>query len=110
MIAAEVACLAYAILGLPREDLADIADYIVTESGSAAVARRFTVYLRQRCAELASSPFQMGRPRPELLPELRSVAVGHYVIFFRYVGDVFEVVNILGGHRDIDAYFRRPDR
>ena len=25
-----------------------------------------------------------------------------YVIFFRYVGDRFEVVNILEGHRDID--------
>ena len=47
----------------------------------------------------------MGRPRPELRPELRSVAFKGYVIFFRYVGEVLEVVNILGGHRDIDAYF-----
>jgi len=91
-----------------RESLADIARYIRRESGSAAVARRFIGYLRQRCADLAASPFQMGRSRSELLPDLRSVAAGNYVIFFRYTGDVFEVVEVLEGHRDIDAYFNRP--
>ncbi|HYH19907.1 MAG TPA: hypothetical protein VD995_14945 [Azospirillum sp.] len=30
-----------------------------------------------------------------------------YVIFFRYVGEAFEVVSILEGHRDIEAYFHR---
>jgi toxin ParE1/3/4 len=28
-----------------------------------------------------------------------------YVIFFRYEADRFEVLNILEGHRDIDAHF-----
>jgi toxin ParE1/3/4 len=28
------------------------------------------------------------------------------VIFFRYEGDTLEVVNVLEGHRDIDAYFQ----
>ena len=29
----------------------------------------------------------------------------NYVIFFRYVGDSFYVVNVLHGARDVSAYF-----
>ncbi len=47
----------------------------------------------------------MGRLRAELQPDLRSHPHKAYVIFFRYVGDVLEVVNILEGHRDIEAFF-----
>lgn len=47
----------------------------------------------------------MGRPRPELRPDMRSYAFRGYVIFFRYFGEVFEVVNILEEHRDIDSHF-----
>jgi toxin ParE1/3/4 len=47
----------------------------------------------------------MERPRPELRPDLRSHHFETYVIFFRYVGDVLEVVNVLEGHRDIEAFF-----
>jgi plasmid stabilization system protein ParE len=47
----------------------------------------------------------MGRARPELRHDLRSHPHKAYVIFFRYVGDVLEVVNVLEGHRDIDAFF-----
>ena len=91
-----------------NQSLADIARYIRRESGSAVVARRFTDHLRQRCAEMAALPFQLGRLRPELRPNLRSVAVGNYVIFFRYVGDVLEVIAVLEGHRDIEALFIKP--
>jgi plasmid stabilization system protein ParE len=91
-----------------RDSLADIARHIRRQSGSAAIARRFVAYLQQRCAALAASPFQLGRPRPELRSDLRSFAVGNYVIFFRYIDDVLEVVDVLDGHRDIDVYFNRP--
>ena len=39
---------------------------------------------------------------------MRSFAVGNYVIFFRYAGDtdILEVIDILEGHRDIDAFFK----
>jgi toxin ParE1/3/4 len=52
----------------------------------------------------------MGRQRPELRPDLRSHPYEAYVIFFRYVGDVLEVVNVLEGHRDVVAFFREGDR
>jgi molybdate transport system substrate-binding protein len=43
----------------------------------------------------------MGRLRPELSAGLRSHPYGSYMIYFRYVGDVLEVVNILEGHKDV---------
>jgi toxin ParE1/3/4 len=61
--------------------------------------------LRRRCHELAGLPGTLGRARPELGLDIRSVSHQGYVIFFRYVEGRFEVVNILEGHRDIDAFF-----
>ena len=46
----------------------------------------------------------MGRPRPELGQDIRTVPFGNYIIVFRYERDRFEVVNIVEGHRDIDAH------
>jgi len=37
-----------------------------------------------------------------------AVSLG-YVIFFRYVGERFEVVNILEGRRDVESYFNGQD-
>jgi plasmid stabilization system protein ParE len=93
-----------------RSDLADIYRYIRGKSGSGAVALRFAQRLRRKCEELAAAPIVMGRQRPELRPDLRSHAYEAYVIFFRYVGDVLEVVNVLEGHRDVGAFFREGDR
>lgn len=77
--------------------------YITRESGSLVIGRRFVGELRQKCRSLAGLPGTIGRARPELRPDIRSTAFKGYVIFFRYVGDHFEVVNIIEGHRDIDA-------
>jgi toxin ParE1/3/4 len=45
-----------------------------------------------------------SRPRsPELRPDIRSFPFKGYLILFRYVGDTFEVINIIEGHRDIEA-------
>jgi len=93
-----------------RDDLISIAQYIVRESGNRVLAKQFTDRLRRRCAELSALPFSMGRPRPELRPDMRSVAFGNYVIFFRYLGNTLEVVNILEGHRDIDGFFSDENR
>ena len=37
--------------------------------------------------------------------DIRSAVHGNYVIFFRYAGERFEVVNIFEGHRDIESCF-----
>jgi toxin ParE1/3/4 len=88
-----------------RNDLESIAEYIARESASREVAESFTRDLREKCRDLARAPIRMGRPRPELRPDLRSHPVGNYVIFLRYLGDTVEIVNVIEGHRDIPAFF-----
>jgi toxin ParE1/3/4 len=88
-----------------RTDLESIAEYIARETASREVAERFTRDLREKRRELARAPIRMGRPRPELRPDLRSHPVGNYVIFFRYLGETLEIVNVLEGHRDITTFF-----
>lgn len=88
-----------------RADLVETQRYIAMQSGSRAVARNFVATLRRRCHELAALPGTIGRARPELGSGIRSMTHRGYVIFFRYLGDRFEVVNILEGHRDIEAFF-----
>ena len=88
-----------------EDDLLSILDYIAEANSDATIARRFTAALRAQCAKLASLPSTLGRARPDLRRDLRSFPFRGYIIFFRYVDDVFEVVNILEGHRDMDAFF-----
>ncbi|WP_421934002.1 type II toxin-antitoxin system RelE/ParE family toxin [Phenylobacterium sp.] len=49
---------------------------------------------------LADFP-ELGRVRPELLPDLRSWAVGDYVILYRIEPDAVVIVRILHGARDL---------
>lgn len=87
-------------------DLLGIFTYIAEASDSVAIAEGFIGKLRGRCHELAGLPGTLGRTRPELRPDIRSIVFKGYVIFFRYIEDRFEVVNILEGHRDIEALFQ----
>lgn len=92
-----------------RDDLIAILEYITRESGQLAIGRGFVGQLRGQCTKLASLPGTLGRARPELQPDIRSFAFKNYVIFFRYLVDRLEIVNVLQGHRDIIAYFADDD-
>jgi len=89
-----------------QADLVNILDHITRESSSLIVGRRFVAALRTKCRELAALPETLGRVRFELRPDIRSFAFRGYVILFRYVDGRFEVVNIVEGHRDIDALYK----
>ena len=94
------------ILNSARRDIAHIYAYIEERSGDATIAERFARQLNEQCRRLAQLPGTLGRARPELRPDIRSAPFKSYIIFFRYVGaDVFEVVRIIEGHRDLDALF-----
>jgi toxin ParE1/3/4 len=97
-------------LASARRDFADILDFITRESGNLAIGRGFVEALREQCRKLASLPGMMGRARPELRPDIRSFVFKGYVIFFRYEGDNFEVVNVLEGHRDLVGHFHPAER
>jgi len=97
------------LLDTAIEDFVSITDYIARESGSHRVAQRFVKQLRGQCIKLAKLPGTLGTSRPDLLPGLRSFAYKNYIIFFRYAGARFEVVNILEGHRDITGFYNRQE-
>jgi toxin ParE1/3/4 len=59
-----------------QANLIEIAEYIESESSSIDVAERFVDRLLTKCEDLAALPGQMGRQRSELLPGLRSFALG----------------------------------
>jgi toxin ParE1/3/4 len=50
-----------------------------------------------------------GRPRNEIRPGLRSLAATPYVVFYRVVNDIPEIVRILDGRRDIEEIFAERD-
>jgi plasmid stabilization system protein ParE len=90
-----------------QRNLSDLRTYLNRSSGNFSISRKFILRIRGYCDHLASLPFEMGRERPELAPNLRSATFEGYVIFFRYVEDRFEVVNIVEGHRDMTGYFSK---
>lgn len=93
------------LLPTATRDLANILQYIARRSGHYSLAEKYVAKLRSACHKYASITGVIGKARPDLRPDLRSLPYENYVIFFRYNEGEFEVVNIIEGHRDIESYF-----
>lgn len=78
-------------------------------AGSQAIVPSVVDRLHDQCRRLAELPGTLGRVRPELRADIRSTPCLGYVIFFRYVENTVEIVNILHGRRDLVAYFAQND-
>lgn len=89
-------------------DFDEIFDYLAAEAG-AKIALRVIARIRERCREVASLPGLLGRARPELRADIRSLVCGSYVVFFRYDAKLMEVVHVVEGHRDLAAVFDESD-
>lgn len=87
---------------LAEADLEDIWWYIAQDDPAAA--DRLLDHIEERCQTLAQFPL-MGVSREALLPSLRSVAVGNYVVFYLPLADGIDIVRVLPGMRDLDAFF-----
>ena len=83
-------------------DLAEIWAYIADDSPRQADA--FAARINREFRMLARQP-RIGRERPELLANLRSFPVGRYVIFYLPRSRGIEVVRVLHGARDLQAFF-----
>jgi toxin ParE1/3/4 len=83
---------------LAAEDLEAIHDYIAIDNPQAAL--HFVHRLESRCRVVAEMP-QLGRLRPELLPNLRSLPLGRYVIYYRPIDGGAEVLRVLHSARDV---------
>ena len=81
-------------------DLADIWAYISRDSPNAADS--FVDRLWHRCRQLTEMP-GIGRRRDELIPGLRSLPEGRYLIFYRPFPGQVEIVRILSAYRDIES-------
>jgi toxin ParE1/3/4 len=69
-----------------------------------AAADHLLETIDEKCHLLAQMP-EIGRKRPDLAPDLRSLPVSNYVIFHRPVSDGIQVIRVLHGARDIPAFF-----
>ena len=79
-----------------------IDDYISADSPDAAERQLET--FRSTSEMLAAYP-ESGRRRDDLRPGVGSVLVGNYVVFYRTLAGMIEVLHVLHGRRDIDAAF-----
>lgn len=80
------------------EDLTEIFAYIY--QGSPRHAESFAELVSANFERLAKRP-RLGRLRPELMPDVRTLAVGRYIIFYLPRIHGIEVVRVLHGSRDI---------
>lgn len=83
-----------------REDYVAIEDYIARSSPQNAemIIRLF----EEKLANLAVNNL-IGRPRPELAPDLRSWNVHRFVLFYRPMEDGVILIRVLHASMDITA-------
>jgi toxin ParE1/3/4 len=84
-------------------DIEGIIDYIA-DVQSLDAADRLLHTINKKCQNLAIFP-SLGRSREELSPEVRSFPVEEYLIFYRLVEDGVEILRVISGCRDLQAFF-----
>jgi toxin ParE1/3/4 len=84
-------------------DIEDIADFIASQQ-SLQQAEEFLAKLDDKFARMTQFP-NLGRPRDEILPGMRSLAVDSYLIFYAVTASDIEILRVVSGYRDINALF-----
>ena len=82
------------------QDPDDIWFYIAQDNVTAA--DRWIDHLLEKALTLAEEPL-MGRLRPELAPQIRSLPVKSYMLYYRPMEGGIELVRVLNSARDIDS-------
>jgi toxin ParE1/3/4 len=85
------------------EALREIEEYIGNDNPKAAV--EFVDRLVERFSELARFP-GIGKRRDEIRKGYRSIVEGEYLIFYRTVNDVVEIMHVVHGKRKLDQVFK----
>jgi toxin ParE1/3/4 len=86
-----------------ERDLVEIGNFIARDNP--ANATRFIARLEDHCNLLARHPL-IGRVRHDLLPGLRSLPFGRYIIFYRLMDGVVEIVRVFHAARDLRRALR----
>jgi toxin ParE1/3/4 len=92
----------YRFSSAAEADIEKIALYILGRNPVAA--SRFLDSLDSACELLAENPF-IGRSRPELGQDLRSFAVGSYLVFYVPGAEGIDVARVIYGGRDLPGIF-----
>jgi plasmid stabilization system protein ParE len=85
-----------------EQDLVDIWIYIAEDSP--VNADHYVDKLYDKGILLSENP-EIGTERPELMDELRSFPIDHYVLFYRQQNNGIELVRVLHASRDIYSIF-----
>lgn len=90
-----------------QRDAEEIWQYVARDNPDAA--DRLTLQIDEKLETCLEFPLS-GRPRTELRPNLRSVSVGNYTIFYEPMDDGIFVSRVLHAARDIERiYDEEPD-
>jgi toxin ParE1/3/4 len=90
-----------------KQDLRDIWRGLAEFSGLSQADDRLKD-IKQKFNQLAQFP-NSGRDRSELLPDLRSLPVNGFVIFYRIAPNHIAIVRVINGRRDIEALFNQDE-
>ncbi len=90
-------------------DILDAAKYIAEESGSPEVGDRLIDQVVGVMEKLATYR-EMGRPRPEIRPTLRSFVSPPYIIFYQRTRHGVYIVRVLHERQDVDKAFPKSRR
>lgn len=91
--------------GPARADLLEIWLFVAADSPTAA--DRLLDRIQRRCEGLARMP-RLGRLRPDLAPDIRSFAVGRYLVLYREAkGGGIEVARVRAGEMDLPRLFQQ---
>jgi toxin ParE1/3/4 len=98
----------YFLTDAAYDDLDEIADY-TAQKWVVSQEKKYLAQLFKCFEELARNP-RIGRERPEIEPEYRSVVEGGHVIFYRIRDTRVEILGIVHGQRDLKREMGKPNR
>jgi len=83
-----------------NRDIRGIVKYVASHDPAAAV--RLLTRIESTCQMLADEP-GAGQSREDLLPSLRFLPVGNYLIFYRPAPEEIQVIRVIHGARNYGA-------
>jgi toxin ParE1/3/4 len=86
-----------------EQDLFDISAYLTAEA-SAATAEKYLRRIFRAGERIRTRPLS-GRARDGVMPDVRSVLVHPYVVFYRIEAASVEVVRVVHQGRDLETIF-----
>ena len=83
-------------------DMEQILDYLANTNINAG--EKFLEEFSKKCRYLTQFPL-MGRSYREIRPYLRGLPMKNYIIFYRLTEQGLEIMPVIKGERDLEAFF-----